>query len=107
MSRSDIDSILKQCKRALREAYGDRFAGLVLYGSMARGDYDAESDIDLLVLLRGNVRTASEIDRIDEALEPVQLESGRLISPQAVSVEDYREGRWSFLRNAAREGTRV
>lgn len=99
--------IIEECKAALKKLYGDRFEGLVLYGSMARGDYGEESDIDLLVLLKGEVRAASEINPIDNALSAIQLTSDRLISVHAVSANDYRDGRWSFLRVAAREGARV
>ena len=35
----------------LRELYGERLRGLVLYGSHARGEADDGSDVDLLVLL--------------------------------------------------------
>ncbi len=101
----EIDGILKQCKQALQELYGERFAGLVLYGSMARGDYHEESDIDLLVLLHGEVNPYSEIWPIVHALDPVQFEHcERLISAKAVSSEDYHAGRCSFLSNARRDG---
>ena len=107
MVSEEIDGILRKCKDALQALYGARFAGLVLYGSIARGDYDAESDIDLLVLLHGEVRSISEIEPIDEALAPVQWDCDRLISAHAVAVDDYRDGRWSFLRIAAREGAPI
>jgi len=108
MVSEQIQGILKQCKQALQELYGDRFAGLVLYGSLARGDPGPESDIDLLVLLHGEVNTYSEIWPIVHALDPVQLEHcERLISAKAVSSEDYHAGRWSFLSNAQRDGVAV
>jgi len=103
----EIDGILKQCKQVLQDLYGERFAGLVLYGSMARGDYHDESDIDLLVLLHGEVNPYSEIWPIVHALYPFQLEFDRLISAKAVSVQDYEASRWSFFRNVRREGVRV
>jgi len=99
--------VIEQCRTALRKLYGDRFVGLVLYGSIARGDFDDESDIDLLVLLAGEVRSMSEIEAIIDATSAAQNECDRLISARAVSADDYRAGRWSFLRNAAREGAPV
>ena len=45
------EEVVRACKRTLRDHYGPRFRGLVLYGSMARHDDDESSDIDLLVLL--------------------------------------------------------
>ena len=104
----EIDAILKQCKQALQDLYGERFAGLVLYGSMARGDYHDESDIDLLVLLHGEVNPYREVWRIGEALYPIQLEHcERVISAKAVSAEKYRDSKWSFFCHVRREGVAV
>ena len=38
---------------AARGQFGDRLVRVVLYGSKARGDAHSESDLDLLVVLRG------------------------------------------------------
>ena len=45
--------LLKQIKARLAAAYKDRLRGVVLYGSVARGDARPDSDIDVLVLLDG------------------------------------------------------
>jgi predicted nucleotidyltransferase len=42
---------VRQCKEALAQYYGKRLKGVILYGSMARGQDTSASDIDLLVLL--------------------------------------------------------
>lgn len=107
MTSEQLDSILKKCKEALKELYGDRFAGLVLYGSMARGDYNDESDIDLLVLLHGEVNPYAEIKPIVHALYPLQLEIDRLISAHAASIKEYMESRWSFFRGVRQEAVPV
>lgn len=39
------------CEKLL-ERYGDNLIGLLLFGSVARGDWDKDSDIDLLIVLR-------------------------------------------------------
>ena len=36
----------------LRERYGDDLLRVVLFGSKARGDFDAESDLDVLIVVR-------------------------------------------------------
>jgi uncharacterized protein len=40
-------------RNKLAIAFGPRFRGLRLYGSWARGEQSAESDVDLLVLIEG------------------------------------------------------
>jgi len=39
---------------SLRQRYGDDLQRVVLFGSKARGDSDPESDLDVLVVLKGN-----------------------------------------------------
>lgn len=39
------------CEKLL-ERYGDNLIGLLLFGSVARGDWDKDSDIDLLIVLK-------------------------------------------------------
>ena len=36
-----MDPIIQKCKEILEKYYGDRFAGLILYGSQARGQAEA------------------------------------------------------------------
>jgi predicted nucleotidyltransferase len=42
---------LNDLKERLVKELGDELDSLVLYGSVARGDYGRESDIDILVIL--------------------------------------------------------
>jgi predicted nucleotidyltransferase len=99
-----MHSIVEQCKTALAEHYGPRFAGLLLYGSMARNKADAASDIDLLVLLHQPFDYFRELRTIVDLLYPVQLESERLISAKPALVNEFEEGHSQLYRNAKREG---
>jgi predicted nucleotidyltransferase len=52
--RVGVRAALDLLKAGLAEIYGDRLAGLVLYGSQARGDAREDSDVDVAVVLRGD-----------------------------------------------------
>ena len=45
-----LNQITDSVVKAARESLGDRLDKVILYGSYARGKYDAESDIDIMVL---------------------------------------------------------
>jgi hypothetical protein len=47
-----LQHILQDFRRGLEGIYGPRLAGLVLFGSQARGDVLPDSDIDTLQLAR-------------------------------------------------------
>jgi len=46
----ELKDILSEVKKKLKKLYGPKLFDVILYGSYARGDYDQNSDIDLLVV---------------------------------------------------------
>ena len=89
----------------LREQYGDRLVRVVLFGSKARGDSDAESDLDVLVVLNdGDWRFRDEVALA--AYEPM-IEQGVVLSPLVVDVADYawwQEHHAPIYRSISMEG---
>lgn len=49
-SKSQLNIITNKIAQCANEVLGDKLCSTLLYGSYARGDYDAESDIDIMVL---------------------------------------------------------
>jgi uncharacterized protein len=96
--------VLDRCKETLRSHYGDKFTGLVLYGSGARDEVDADSDIDLLVLLSMPFDYFRELRTITDLVYPIQLDSDRLLSVKPAATDEYEAGGLGLYRNAAREG---
>jgi predicted nucleotidyltransferase len=85
-------SLLERALQVLRTRPGVRLA--VLFGSVARGDADAESDVDVLVDVRGDWREQAETAlALEDALgRPVQLVSlGQ--APPLMLVDVLRDGR--------------
>jgi uncharacterized protein len=99
--------IVKKCKKALAEQYGKRLKGVILYGSIARNESTAYSDIDLLVLLDVPFDYFVELRQLIDTLYPIQLESEQLISAKPVFFKDFEMGTVSLYRNARREGVAV
>ena len=99
-----MKSILKKINQILSDYYGDNFEGLILYGSMARGEAENSSDIDLIVLLKEPFNYFEELRTIVDLLYPIQLESKNLISAKPVSKEEFDSGEILLYRLAKREG---
>ncbi len=96
--------LAKRIRRLLAEAYGERLKGVVLYGSIARRDAAAESDVDVLVLLDTVADYGKDLRTNIETLYPLAVELGRRISAKPVPEEEYRKGACPLYRNARREG---
>jgi predicted nucleotidyltransferase len=97
-------AILRQVRPRLAAVHGERLRGVVLFGSEARGDAEADSDIDLLVLLEGPVDVGDEIRPIVDALCPLQLEIPDLpIHALPVDVKDFECDRFLFYGRVKEE----
>ncbi len=46
-----LQSLVEQYVLNLKEIYGEHLKRVILYGSLARGDFRADSDIDIMILL--------------------------------------------------------
>lgn len=101
------DRLINHIKERLEKAYGERLQGVVLYGSEARGDATPDSDIDLLVLLKGPIALYKELKTIVHALYPVQMEVLRPIHATPVDSVDYEAGEYAIYRNAKKEGISI
>lgn len=78
---------LEELKSALKALLGDRLLRFVLYGSRARGDYDAESDIDVAIIVKGLTRELK--NRILDMVAEIETEHLTPLSTLVVSEEDF------------------
>lgn len=100
----DILPLVRRLKARLADAYGERFAGLRLYGSYARGEARADSDVDLLVLLHGEVDRWGEIQRLVDLSYDLEVETGAVFELLPRSVAEFQAADSPFLRSVHREG---
>lgn len=49
-TKSQLKIILSEVATTAKITLGDKFDSAILYGSYARGDYDKDSDIDIMIL---------------------------------------------------------
>lgn len=102
-----LQTILTELRAKLALLYGDRLVNVVLFGSQARGDATPESDIDVMVVLKGKVNPFAEIDYTSRLVADLSLRFNTLISRTFLSEREFLEGQSALLRNVRREGVFV
>ncbi|GAB1451275.1 nucleotidyltransferase domain-containing protein [Draconibacterium sp.] len=101
---NDTTKILRLIKSSVSTSYPN--ATLILYGSYARGDYNKDSDIDLLVLLDKDQVSRNDEKKIKYPLYDIEFELGTIISPLVISKKDWetKHRATPFFENVSREG---
>ena len=105
-----LRNILSKAISEYRNIFGDALVQVVLYGSYARGDYDNESDIDIVALVRCDRETISEktlaMARFSSDLD---LEYGVMVSPSAIPYDEYLkyQNDLPYYANIAKEGVEL
>jgi len=102
-----VHQILAEFRHGLERIYGARLAGLVLFGSQARGDALPDSDIDVMVVLHGRVNPLQEARRISQFRGDLCLSHCVVITCVYVSAEEALAAGSPLLQNIRTEGVTV
>ena len=108
LNRIEEEAITK-LKTLLSQKLGNSLKNVLLYGSKARGDYDNDSDIDILVVADGVDYEMK--DTIRDVVLDIQLEYSVPISAHIRSLDYFNTQQNNrlnlFIHNVEREGIRV
>ena len=107
MSGSQLQKILKGLRLEFARVLGDRLDTVILFGSQARGEAQTDSDIDVLVVVRGEFDYSEFIQRTSAIVSALSLEYDVVISRVFVSKEQFERERSPFLLNVRREGVLI
>ncbi len=95
------ETLIQEAARRLGRAARSP-ARVVLFGSYARGEGDAESDLDFLVVQQDGFSRRREIVRLQETLSPLRLPAELLVISHEEAAQPERLG--EALRDALTEG---
>ncbi|AFY72065.1 DNA polymerase beta domain protein region (plasmid) [Thalassoporum mexicanum PCC 7367] len=110
MTYQQLTPILTKLRHYTENLYADRLDRLdrlILFGSQARGDAEQDSDIDILVVLKDEVDSWTEIKRTGDFISQLGLKNNILICNIFVSAQEYLEQNTALLRNIKREGMTI
>lgn len=103
-TRQQAIEIAAKARQALKELYDGRLRGVYLYGSAARDQLTADSDIDIAVILNGIPDRFAEHERTSQLASELSLEYDTLVTFLFVTETDFAEGTFLIYRIIKREG---
>ena len=99
-----LKTILAQLRSQIETVYGDQIVQMILFGSQARGDARPDSDIDVLVVLKGAVNPGKEIKRTSLIRADLSLNKDVVISCLFMDEDQFYNRKGPLLRNIRKEG---
>ena len=106
-TQSQLDMMINRIVAFSKDLFGDKFRNVILYGSYARGDYDEESDIDIMIMVdmeREELRKYR--NQICNFVADLNLVNDVFIveTLQSVSFFNKWKGAMPFYQNVLKEG---
>jgi len=107
---SYINELLKDYHRAMNKIFGNSLSSIVLYGSYARGDFNDDSDMDIMIL--ANVPPEKICDYTDSVYEityDFEMKYNLEINPCVQSIHTFNKWKetYPFYINIEKEGIAV
>jgi len=104
---TEIKSLLEKLKSGLKQIYGEQFKETYLFGSCARGDYDPDSDIDVLIVLSDFEKYGAELKRTSELIGNLSLDYGTTVSVVFTRLREWQMDKLPLLLNIHAEGVMI
>ena len=109
-TKSQIKNITDAMVREYRQIYGDAIADIILFGSYARGDYDDESDIDIVGIVHGTrYQLQHKLKLLWDMSADLGLDNDIVISPSVIPYDEYikHKSTLPYYRNIDKEGIKI
>ena len=103
----NVERILREIKRNLKERYGDGIKKVILYGSYARGEATEESDIDVLVVVSDDLDPREVRRSLEPLIGDFYVKDLEIVTIFPVRESDFEHKQSDFLINVRKEGIAV
>ncbi len=95
--------IAKEFANEVTRMFGNEIENITLFGSVARGEVDTESDIDVLIIWKGD--KVEGWDKLEEMAFDIFIRYNALISIKLISPAEYKNMKdFLFMKDVRKEG---
>lgn len=103
----NVNDEIQEFVKAIQKLLGIRLKKVILYGSYARGDYNKQSDVDIMILTDLSFEEIENYrDKISDIAYDIELKTGIILSPVIKNIEKYNSkvNYIPFYKNVEKEG---
>ena len=107
LSQQQLNIVLTDYIIECKSVFGDKLYDVRLFGSYARGDFNEESDIDIIIILDMNdIEVRKSLNEICHITSEIELKYFTSISPVLRSKNEYdmQKYTYGFCKNVETEG---
>lgn len=109
-TKAQLSRISYQISQCYHQVYGDRVVAVFLYGSYAREDFDNESDIDIVAIVRGKrLELQNQLKQIWDKSADIGMEHDVVVSPAVIPFNEFETYKdvLPYYMNIWKEGKRI
>ena len=100
----NLQEVFEKMIPGFQMIFGNVLERIILYGSVARGEQTAESDVDIAVIVKGY--TEDMHDKMIDLTVDLELEYNKVLSVLLIDYDNFRE--WEdvlpFYKNMKKDG---
>ncbi|MBI5665650.1 MAG: nucleotidyltransferase domain-containing protein [Nitrospirae bacterium] len=100
-----LNRAINSYMRFLKKNYGAKILSVILFGSVARGEFNRESDADILIIIKDSSHVIK--DEISMSAFEIMLRNNVVLSPIVMDNETfewYEKNRDPFYNNIRKDG---
>ncbi len=109
-SKSELQAVTQSVIQATEDLLADKIYKIILYGSYARGDFDLESDVDILIILNcAHEEVRAYRAEISKIASRISLANDVEVSLLLIDKDSFEERIkiLPFYQNVEREGVAI
>lgn len=106
-SEKELQTVTQSVIQASKELFADKINRIILYGSYARGDFNMESDVDILIILNGSQENVGLYRKeVNKIASRISLANDIEVSLLLIDQQSFEEriDVLPFYQNVMREG---
>ena len=106
-TKNQLEEIINKIVLFSKDLFEDNFKNVILYGSYSRGDYDEESDIDIMIMVDMSPEELVKYRGVmNNFCTELDLQYNVLLSPKIQSLSFFNQWKNTlpFYKNVVKDG---